>query len=382
VNRKQILFITRWYPDRSDPMLGLFVQRHAEAVQINHDVTVLYVTASGSCKGGIEIEEKQHQGIKEIRVYFKKSQYAFINAIRYCQSYYEGIRKTGVPDLVHVNILTRAALPALWLKFTRGIPYLITEHWSRYLPVNLSKGSYRGLFRKIFTRLAVKNASHVTTVTENLASAMRNLGLENEYTVIPNVADIQLFYPERHTQSSDKKRLVHISCFDEPAKNIKGIIRVAADIARERNDFTLEIIGDGIDYNDVYSFAVSTGLEGTVIRFSGLLEGEKLARRLRQADALVMFSNYENLPCTIVESVCCGVPVISTDVGGIREHVNDRVGVLVESGNERQLKSAIVGILNDSTRFSPEEISNYGLENFSMMAVSHQFDLIYKKIIP
>ena len=65
--------------------------------------------------------------------------------------------KNGQPDMCHVHVLSRTAVLALYLKTLHQIPYLITEHWSRYFPQNVKKGSYKGFFRKIFTKIAYNN---------------------------------------------------------------------------------------------------------------------------------------------------------------------------------------------------------------------------------
>jgi glycosyltransferase involved in cell wall biosynthesis len=365
-------------------MLGLFVQRHAEAVQLLHDVEVLYVTADKALHPGkVIVDESVHEGIHETRIYFGKHDSEPANAFGYVKYYIKGLhlitRKRGKIDLAHVHVLTRAAIPALWLKYTSGIPYIITEHWSRYLPDNVAKGAYSGQLRKWFTRFAVTSASAVTTVTQNLADAMIRLGLKNKYFVVPNVADTVLFYPAKEKADHSVKKLIHVSCFDEPAKNIKGIINVISKLAVERNDFTLEIIGDGVDFTDVKQHAENTGLVGTRIFLTGLLTGEALASRMRNAEALVMFSNYENLPCTIVESICSGVPVISSDVGGIREHVKSDNGMLVNAGDEAGLESAIRSLLTVPLRFNSAKIHGYGEEHFSMKKIAGLFESIYSQ---
>jgi glycosyltransferase involved in cell wall biosynthesis len=276
-------------------------------------------------------------------------------------------------------VLSRTALPALWLKFTKGIPYLITEHWSRYLPVNLRKGAFKGIFRKWFTKVAVRNAFAVTTVTENLAAAMQQLGLRNNYIVIPNVADINDFRPLPEKVNGKLKNLVHVSCFDEPAKNIRGIINVVRQLAAERKDFRMEIIGDGRDYKAVKKYAEDSGELNTTIFFTGLLTGDELSSRMRHADAFVMFSNYENLPCTIIESLCSGVPVVSTDVGGISEHISDEFGILIRPGDEAGLKSALVSILNGQHEFNNKKMRAYSEENFSMESVGNRFATVYSR---
>lgn len=363
-------------------MLGLFVQRHAEAVQLLHDVEVLYVTADKTLSPGrVVIDETVHEGIRETKIYFGKHGSEISNAMGYVKNYLKGLnlitRKRGQVDLSHVHVLTRAAIPALWLKYTSGIPYIITEHWSRYLPDNVAGGAFSGVLRRWFTRFAVTSAAAVTTVTQNLADAMMRLGLKNKYYVVPNVADTDLFHPAIEKADHTIRKLIHVSCFDEPAKNIKGIINVAAKLAAERGDFILEIVGDGVDFGDVKQHAEKTGLVGTRIFFTGLLTGETLAAHMRNSDALVMFSNYENLPCTIVESICSGVPVISSDVGGIREHINQETGLLVKPQDEKGLELAITTLLDGKKSFDLNRIRHYGFSHFSMKTIGEMFESIY-----
>ncbi len=382
IARKKILFIPRWYPDRHDSMLGLFVQKHAQAVSLFHEVSVLYVTADSSLAAGkIHEDQTVFEGIREHRIYFGKYKLEVCNAWAYAKNYLYGIsvlkKKSDLPDIVHVHILSRTAFPALFLKFSQGIPYFITEHWSRYLPVNIRKGSYSGLFRKLFTRLAASQASGITTVTKNLAGAMQQVGLQNNYHITPNVADIHDFKPGKINDNKHLKKLVHISCFDEPAKNIKGIINVIEKLARERNDFFLEIIGDGKDFKIINDHAVKTGLTGSRIFFTGLVTGKELSEKLRNSDAMIMFSNYENLPCTIIESLCSGVPVISSDVGGISEHIGKEFGILVNAGDEYSLKEAIKTMLDHPEKYNREKMRSYAETNFSMEKIGYMFHQIY-----
>lgn len=342
------------------------------------DVTVLYVTADAALTSGKTIrEESINGGIREIRIYFGKSSNGIINAWRYIKNYLQALKSLDDPDLVHVHVLSRTAIPALWLKYTRNTPYVITEHWSRYLPQNVAKGAYRGWIRKWFTELAVRNAECVTTVTQNLANAMQALGLKNNYVVTPNVADCGLFHPEEKTIQKDFD-FVHVSCFDEPAKNIKGILDAFEQYVQLGLKGNLTIIGDGPDYNSVYAYAEAKKLLGNRILFTGLMEGEQLASRMRSADALVMFSNYENLPCTIVESLCCGVPVISTDVGGIAEHINPANGILIQPRDVTGLVNAMHDAAKGLFSGKKQEIATYGSRHFSMESISQNFKQAYR----
>ena len=104
-----------------------------------------------------------------------------------------------------------------------------------------------------------------------------------------------------------------------------------------------------------------------------------MSLKIREADAFVMFSNYENLPCTIVESLCSGVPVISTDVGGIREHVASDFGILMTPGDEAALVSAIKTALDHPGNFDRIRMRKYSEQHFSMEAVGKLFNDLYLK---
>ena len=174
-----ILFLARWYPDRYDPMPGLFIKRHAEVVAEFAQVAVLYLRAAPENKPGIEISKSVENGVYTVKVYYgtktilpsilSKPLAGLLFTIAFFKGFAFLQKDWHRPDIVHVNVLTRLGVFALWLKLVYGINYVITEHWSRYLPIT---GTYRGIVRKFLTRIVVRHASAVSTVSRNLAQAM------------------------------------------------------------------------------------------------------------------------------------------------------------------------------------------------------------------
>jgi glycosyltransferase involved in cell wall biosynthesis len=225
-----VFFYPAWYPHRCDSMFGLFVKRHAQAVSQFAEVGVVFVIGgyidSSKC---YDLEFANEADVKTVRIYFKKSTRFglsyFINGARYIKAVKKGYEflkdRMGEPDVNHVHVLTRAGLYPLWKKITSGIPYIVTEHWSRYLPIN--KGAYSGMVRKFLTKKVVKCAFAVTPVSQRLAEAMQQYGLKNNrYTLINNVVDTDRFLPVPKEQEC--KHWVHVSCFDEHPKNITGLL--------------------------------------------------------------------------------------------------------------------------------------------------------------
>ena len=146
-----------------------------------------------------------------------------------------------------------------------------------------------------------------------------------------------MFSPDPAKKREGKIKVVHVSCFDDQQKNISGITRVIRKLAAQRQDFMVDMIGEGIDFDELVSYGEELGVKDSYATYYGLKENEELASIMKDADFMMMFSRYENLPVVILESYACGVPVLSTDVGGIREHMNQDLGILIPSEDEEAL---------------------------------------------
>jgi glycosyltransferase involved in cell wall biosynthesis len=387
-NTPKILFLARWYPDRYDPMMGLFIKRHAEVAAGFADVAVLYLRGAPDKPFGYVIEKKVERGVITIEVYYgtKSTLPAFavkiIAAYLFISAFIKGYRFVldtwGKPEIIHVNILTRLGVFALWLKWFRGISYVVTEHWSRYLPIT---NTYKGLFRKFQTKIVVRNAKAVSTVSVNLAEAMQNHGLYNKhYMVLPNVVDVGAYVPLSGRMVNTKKRFIHISCFEDRSKNISGLLRVICKLAALRNDFECIMVGEGIDLEKMKSIAVHLGLKEPLLRFTGLLENENLIDIYQNADFMVMFSNFENMPVVISESFSCGLPVVATSVGGIPEYINPENGRLVAARDEAALLEAISYMLDHYLDFDKNQIRQFAIDNFSHQAVAEKLQVLYNYV--
>ena len=386
-DKLHILFLARWYPNREDPMFGLFVRRHAEAAALFQQVSVVYVHAIDGLKTTYQTERQQSVDLIEYCVYYKKLKAKSVagklmNGWRFFKANHIAIKmlekERGTIDLIHVHILTRLGVQAWWMASRRKIPYLITEHWSRYLPVN---DGFNGFFRKWISRIVVKKAARITTVTENLATAMRNHGLKNpNYSVLPNVVNMQLFNIQEDKPKTEVARFVHLSCFEDKSKNISGLLNVLAALKNDRLSFECTLIGDGMDFERLKDYAAELNLNDH-IQFTGLLEGEELAKTLASADFMVMFSNYENMPVVILEALACGLPVVATHVGGIPEMINENNGLLVEPRDEAALKEAIYWMAKNYQQYNAQKLRASVADIYGFEAVGNVLNKWYLEAI-
>lgn len=385
----KILFIPRWYPNRIDNLKGIFIKRHAIAVALKHQVAVLYVNADPKMKDKMyDSEFSAEDGISTVRVYYNNSfpDIRFISSVikffRYLKSCMLGIKiineKFGTPDISHIHVLARTFFPAYYYKFFYKIPYIITEHWSGYLPED---GAYKGFFKKIITKISVRKASAITTVNTSLKQAMLSHGLNNEYYVIPNVVDINLFNTALAKKERNKFFLLTVADLDDRVKNISGSIHVIKKISEQRKDFEYHIIGDGCDMEKLKNLALKNNLLNMFVFFEGEKKSSEVAEVMRKADLFILFSNYDNMPCVMTEAFASGVPVIGSDIHGMKEHIKEGLGILVPPGNENELLDAVQSAMNTIDSFDKNKLRQYAIDNFSYETVSKSFDEIYQKVI-
>ncbi len=376
----KVLYLSPWYPHRYDAMLGLFVRKHAEAVSRYCNVCVLYLFADEKAEN-YEVVDQVTNGVRELYVYYPFSKFPVLRqltkAFGFFRAFIKGYalveERFGRPDVTQANVLTRCGVLSYLLQKRWNIPYVVVEHWSRYLP---SKNEYKGFVRKRVSELVVRNASCMLPVTEHLADAMRRHGLRNDhYRVVHNVVDDFFFTAEKHPLvRGDRFRFLHVSCFSEPDKNVCGILRAVKRLSEKRTDFSMTMVGVGPDYEMVRDYAKELCLSDEIVSFLGELSPTEVCRRFAESDAFVLFSNTENAPVVISEALATGTPVISTNVGGIPEMVDDESGCLINPGDEGALCDKMDWMIDHYDSFNVsyirEKASCYGYDAVGSFLVS------------
>jgi L-malate glycosyltransferase len=378
VNRIKVLYISSWYPTRISPTNGDFVQRHAEATALLNDTYVVHVIADNHLSGkNFEIKEFDENNVHHLIVYFKKHQSRFfgklINITRYLYYYFKGYihlsAKFGRPNIIHANITYPIIIIAFLLSKFYRTPFVIAEHWTKYLTARPPAIA--------LTRILMRSCKMLMPVSKNLALAFRKQGITTNYNVIPNVVDISRFTLKR--LETKQLRLTHLSSMKEEQKNIIGIIEAFNNFSSKEKNVQLNFIGRYTD--EQKELAKKYGLLNKSIFFDSFISHDQVPEKLQQADALVLFSNYENLPCIIIEAFACGLPVISTAVGGIDEHINNSNGILINKGDISGLENAFFEIKEKINTFDRNSIRQYAINNFSKEIISEKFNRIYCKVL-
>jgi len=135
-----------------------------------------------------------------------------------------------------------------------------------------------------------------------------------------------------------------------------------------------------MDFNKLKTYAKDLNLSKEQVQFLGLKEGQGLVDLYHQADCLVLFSNFENIPVVISEAYACGLAVIATDVGGISEVIDENSGFLIEAGDEEALTSCLLNFIKTKPSFSAETIQAQAKQRSSYQAVGNRLNEIYSSI--
>ncbi|MCW3072125.1 MAG: hypothetical protein JWO44_2015 [Bacteroidetes bacterium] len=387
--KRNILFLSGWYPNRVLPTLGNFVQKHAEAVALHSNVAALHVCADASCKEPFEVTENTVNNVFTVNVYYRKVSHGIPlvsqlqKVMRNLKAWSLGMQRLNKKfthtDLVHHNILYPSGLIALNLKRKKHIPYIVTEHSTAYLP---SKKISIGFTESILSKMIARNASFITPVSGDLKKAMLDHGFAGNYEVVYNVVNTKMFSPSGNKTGNDKIKFLHISTLDDPHKNISGMLRAVAALSKKRADFQCSFIGDG-DTAPHIETAKQLGIYNSFALFEGMKTTEEIAALMKNSDAFLLFSNYENLPVVIIEALASGLPVLSSDVGGIHEHITQERGILVEAKNEKAFEEAMNTMISSirAQRYNAAALAAYAEENFSYEKVSAKFHHLYQQVL-
>lgn len=375
-----VLFLNSWYPNRNAPTLGNFVKKHAEAAALFNTVSCLAIFPSDTIHS-IETVTNKENNLLEVVIYYPEvknsipgfSQWKKLNAYR--AAFFKGLKiiqeERGKIDLTHLNVVYPLGIFALELKKKRHIPFVVTEHSTAYHdPEN--KFSPRQLK---LTKKVLRQAAMILPVSNDLGKAIARLAPNTPQRRVTNVVD-----PEKFV-ISNKKRMtfVHISTLDEAQKNPTGIIDVLAELKAENVTVQIQFISD-FSYNHLKKYANDKGLTDHEITFAGPLKTEEVADVLKNARALILFSNYENFPCVIAEAFMSGVPVISTNVNGIPEYVNETNGILIPPRQNEALKNALKQFIEKEYSFQQKELRDYALTHFSYDAIGKAFNEVYIEV--
>lgn len=198
-------------------------------------------------------------------------------------------------------------------------------------------------------RLALKKASHIIALSEDLKTGTKKFGIPDEkITVIPNGVNISQF--PMGMDEPREAQIIFVGSLIE-RKGVNFLIEAMSIIHKECPEAKLLLVGEGKDREE-YERMVSELDLGNSITFLGTQSQERVSELLRQSQLFVLPSIEEGQGVVLVEALASGTPCVGSRVGGIPDVISADVGALVVAGDVKALASAILQYLKDDHLWS------------------------------
>ena len=228
-------------------------------------------------------------------------------------------------------------------------------------------------------------ADHVVCVEDELQERMLGAGVPHHMmTVIPNGTPpaVLLSHGERRQLREQLGLIgpvVTVVGGLVASKAVDRFIRAAAHVAEERPDAVFLVVGDGPLRGDLERLAASLGLSDRVT-FAG---HRRDARALiAQSAVVVSTSRSEGLSLVALEALAAGVPLVATDVGGMRGLLSSGAGVLLTDTTPSAVAAAVAGVLGSSTwARSMGEIGRTVAARHDLGSMLRSYDSLYEALI-
>ena len=250
-------------------------------------------------------------------------------------------------DIIHAHYAIPHATSAVLAKqiLKDDVKIITTLHGTDITLVGLEP-SFEPLMK-----FSIEASDGVTAVSKFLKDeTIDNFGVEKEIEVIHNFVDTQIFRPvdsrnlRRLLAPNGEKLLIHISNFRE-VKRVKDAIKAFKLVLDAGVKAKFLLVGDGPDRGECQVLARELGIWQQT-RFLG--KQSELASILSASDVFLIPSGNESFGLSALEAMACGVPVVSSDVGGLPElNVDGETGYIVKMGDVDALAASILSILND-----------------------------------
>ena len=242
------------------------------------------------------------------------------------------------PALVHANSSKAGVLGRVAAVLMRVPVRVFTVHgWAFKAYAGLASLLYRWADRLM---RPVTSATICVSETERTAGLAARTCRAAGTVVIPNAVDVDA--APRAALEGDPPRIVTVGRLAAP-KDALTLLRALATLGPL--PFSARLVGDGPDRPAVEAEIRSLGLGDRVEPAGSRADVPAL---LAGADVFVLSSRSEGAPFSILEAMAAGLPVVATDVGGVRELVADgETGLLVPAGDPARLAEALRRLLED-----------------------------------
>lgn len=285
-------------------------------------------------------------------------------------------------DLLHVHYAIPHASAAYMAKKIleqegRTIPVITTLHGTDITLVGKDK-TYAPV-----VAFSINQSDVITAVSNNLRDeTYQNFPIEKNIEVIYNFVDVERFRRKpidafkKVISPNGERILLHASNFRK-VKRVQDVVKIFNEVRREM-PAKLLFVGDGPERQMAEELSRNLGVSDDV-RFVG--KQEQMEDILAIADLFLLTSDYESFGLAALEAMAAGVPVVSTNAGGLGEiNINGKTGFMADVGDVQTMSSQAIHILSDdATLQSFRDNAAAHARQFDIKNIIPQYEILYKR---
>lgn len=285
-------------------------------------------------------------------------------------------RAAGKSDVFHVMANSGwswhlFAAPAVWVARSRGVAVVVNYRGGE--AAEFLQGS------AALVRFTMRRVAALVVPSGFLQGVFQRFGMQAE--IVPNIIDLSRFAPRAPARAPAPHLVV--------ARNLEALydnetaIRAFALVRQQFAQARLTVAGSGPQEAYLRQLVAQQGLADAV-HFSGRLERDAMAALYRSADLMLNPSLADNMPNSVLEAWASGVPVVSTNVGGIPHLAQHGVTAsLVPPSDPVAMAQACVALLSDETLW--RERAQAGLreaQRYTWSCVRPVLAGVYRQVLP
>ena len=308
--------------------------------------------------------------------------------IRWLKTIYQIVKNGRNSDLIFVNGLgVESAIAALMLKKKLIRKIVGDPVWERaynqkktsesFDEFQNNKHSFLIEVQKLLRNWSVNSAEVVITPSDHLKNFVSELGFNNEILKINNgveITDIK----RTNVHKADINLLIISRLVIQ--KNINIVIE-AMELLDNKN-VKLSIIGEGGEFNKLEGVIHELNLQNRV-QLLGKIDNNKISQFLLTADIFIQASDYEGLPHSVLEAINYEIPILSTEVGGCRDLLNDgeRGFIIPIPPDKKIIAENIIYIINnqDEATKRADAAKEFISKEYSFLVQANQYMKIFQQ---
>lgn len=395
-----ILFVAGWWPTKESPVNGTFIQEHAVAISQYAKVTVVYLNSveksqswsdfpSTVKKHHTKVDENLDVLILDLKLRIRRFGVFEAQLIKMIQQLLDQYKDTAPIDIIHLNILN-THLTSNILKYSEKlkVPIVLLENSTFYHTeiYQLPSEDIQVKKREITELVNKPRLKYILPVSSELGNVLtKDYHVAKERLVIvPNVANAIFLSGPVIKPAAKKEAIIFAAAVWSHSKNPMLFFNVLA-LLKTRDKQTYQNLkikwgGDGSKMQEVKAF-IAKELPDLNIDFLGMLTKKEIYQHMCASDFLVHPTDAENLPCIIIESICAGLPVISSKANGIVELIDESNGRMYATNDVEDFYLNFLKMLDNIQHFDREAIALKARKRYSAAAIGKQITEVYERIL-